>query len=944
MITNLSRVLAVHKCVKRTLEVLPKTAVLLSSRKMLPNYNNRDRHYQSNFSTENTSRPPQNDTYRNVDNVNYMQLPLSPMFVEVSCGELRSHHEGLKVRISGRVHFQRNNRFLTLRDSHGVTQIVVQEGRLNLLNRINKIPMDSHICIVGWVQKRPADKYNSTMLTGEIEVVIEDILNVASSKRKFSNIEGGDETTGKRAKSSILITSEEINKCGSPSRAKVFSTRTHNCGELREGIVGTAVTLCGWVENKRSDRFMTLRDGYGFSQIVIPQDDPAVHSVVTVLKPDDIVTVQGTVCLRPVHQRNTSMATGSVEVKLKSIRLIDPNEVYEEPGEDIEMKNTDDNIYLGNVNSYSGRSHTCGELKGSDVGKEVELCGWLEFQRMNKFGIIRDGYGSTQMFIPPKMEHISKMVAETPLESVIRVKGIVCGRPKDQISHKMSTGEIEVMLSEYEVLNPAKKNLPFLIRDHNKAKENLRMKYRYMDLRFPQMQYNLRLRSSFLMRMREFLINERQFVEVETPTLFRRTPGGAQEYVVPTRNEGQFYSLVQSPQQLKQLLMVGAIDRYFQIARCYRDEGARPDRQPEFTQLDIEMSFTNKEGVLKLIEEMLASSWPQELGKLTLPFPRMTYQEAMELYGSDKPDISFDNKIQNLDSIVNKSHETISNVLRSTPDFSVRGLVIPGGAKLYTSSVKAELEKYVQDTYPLSRLYVFKMSDDKWESGFSKALPYLKTDDVKDKLKFTSGDLVFVATGRWDHALQTLGKLRLDMQNNKEQKPNVFKYLWVVDFPLFLPGETAGSLESAHHPFTQPHPDDVHLIDSDPLKVRGLHYDLVLNGCEIAGGSIRVHCANLQRHILNDILHIPTDTLEHLLEALDSGAPPHGGIALGIDRLISIMVGAISIRDVIAFPKGVDGKDPLSGAPCGISPEEIQLYHLAPKLSNDEKKTRAASH
>uniref|UniRef100_A0A1B6CB86 Aminoacyl-transfer RNA synthetases class-II family profile domain-containing protein n=2 Tax=Clastoptera arizonana TaxID=38151 RepID=A0A1B6CB86_9HEMI len=879
-------------------------------------------------------------------------LPYDINSKHVNCGELRKFHTDYQVIMTGRVQFQRLKRFLFLRDTFGTTQIVIPEERLDLIKRIKNFPVDSHLTIIGSVLKRPTANINTTMPTGEIEVSIEDVLDFATPKRKsYNNI--GEQCTRllKRSRSNILMTREELTRCATSYMKQKFSQRTHNCGELGEYLIGEKVTLAGWIDIIRNERFLTLSDGHGTTQVLIPTNDQLISKVN--LKVGDVVVVNGLVCLRPIQQRNVSMITGNIEVKAEEIKVLDPNtEILSttvcEPQELQEDANTKifsekSGISSGNVNSYCIRTHTCGELRSSDVGKEVTLCGWLEFSRMNRFATIRDAYGTTQIIIPQNANEIEQKLIETPLESVIMVKGSVCGRPSNQINEKMFTGEIEVMVSEYNVLNPAKQNLPFLIRNQNKPHENLRMKYRYLSLRYPEMQHNMRMRSKLLMKMREFLINEREFVEVETPTLFRRTPGGAQEYIVPTRTEGKFYSLVQSPQQLKQLLMVGGMDRYFQVARCYRDEGARPDRQPEFTQMDIELSFTNRDEILNLVEELIVHSWPDQLGKLSIPFPRMTYKEAMESYGCDKPDITFGNKIQNITHLHTTNHNKVNEtqLTDEIPQFTFRALVIPNGAK----SSDVLFKKYnsvIENKHPECELKVIKINH-KWENVLKKELPNFESSSLYENLSLKSSDLLIVGAGKEEHVLPLLGKIRLDLKKKEEMK-NEFKFLWVVDFPLFLPGESANSLESAHHPFTQPHTDDLNLLKTDPLKVRGQHYDLVLNGCEVGGGSIRIHDCILQKHILNDILHISTDSLNHLLEALDSGAPPHGGIALGMDRLVSLLVGAESIRDVIAFPKGVDGKDPLSGAPCQISPEEYELYHLTKSDSKDCIKVEDALH
>ncbi|XP_071588802.1 aspartate--tRNA ligase, mitochondrial-like isoform X3 [Heliangelus exortis] len=491
-------------------------------------------------------------------------------------------------------------------------------------------------------------------------------------------------------------------------------------------------------------------------------------------------------------------------------------------------------------NSFVTRTNTCGELRSAHVGQEVTLYGWVQYQRQGLFLILRDFQGLTQIVIPQDEahSHVKKLLSSAPVESVVRVTGIVSPRPPGQENPKMPTGDIEVKAETAEILNSSKK-LPFELKDFVKKSEALRMQYRYLDLRSFPLQHNLRLRSQVVMRMREFLCNLHGFVDVETPTLFKRTPGGAKEFLVPSREAGKFYSLPQSPQQFKQLLMVGGLDRYFQVARCYRDEGSRPDRQPEFTQIDIEMSFVDQAGIQRLIEGLLQYSWPEERGSITAPFPSMTYEEALADYGTDKPDTRFGMKCSALGS-----------------------------------------------------------------------------------LRLGSADL-----------LEAAGLVLRD--------PAAFHFLWVVDFPLFLPKEeNSTELESAHHPFTAPHPSDAHLLYSDPTKVRSQHYDLVLNGCEVGGGSIRIHSAELQRFVLEKVLKEDSEVLSHLLQALEFGAPPHGGIALGLDRLISLIVDAPSIRDVIAFPKSFRGRDLMGNAPDYVTPEELEPYHIQVSWPLEEKEAK----
>ncbi|XP_075038264.1 aspartate--tRNA ligase, mitochondrial [Mixophyes fleayi] len=587
------------------------------------------------------------------------------------------------------------------------------------------------------------------------------------------------------------------------------------------------------------------------------------------------------------------------------------------------------------LNSFAFRSHTCGELCLAHVGQEVTLCGWLQYRRHDKFLVLRDFHGLTQVILTPD-EDASQLqkLSEVPLESVLLVKGAVIPRPSGQENPNMPTGAIEVQAKQVHVLNPCKK-LPFEIKEPVKKTESLRMQYRYLDIRSAQLQYNLRLRSTMVMRMREYLCNQHGFVDVETPTLFKRTPGGAKEFVVPTQEHGKFYSLPQSPQQFKQLLMVGGLDRYFQVARCYRDEGSRPDRQPEFTQVDIEMSFVDQLGIQRLVEGLLRYSWPEEKGPLPDPFPVMTYAEAMSSYGVDKPDTRFQMKITDVTSHMKAAQLQFVQEALGKPQGCVKAIRVPDGAKYFKSKALDAMQDMIREQYKQDIIVVTVRPDGSWKSLLSK---YLSEDQQRDLAGATGAkaeDLLLLAAGQHDTACTALGKLRLEAASRLEEcgvslrDPNTFHFLWVVDFPLFLPKEDkAEGLESAHHPFTAPHPEDMQLLHTDPPKVRSQHYDLVLNGNEVGGGSIRIHNSQLQRWILQDILKEEVFLLSHLLEALDSGAPPHGGIALGLDRLIAVIVGAQSIRDVIAFPKSFRGHDLMSNAPDFVSAEELQPYHI----------------
>lgn len=580
------------------------------------------------------------------------------------------------------------------------------------------------------------------------------------------------------------------------------------------------------------------------------------------------------------------------------------------------------------VNRYVLRTHTCGELTLENVGEEVKLSGWVEFQRMGgKFIILRDSYGSIQLLIPEDRKDLIEIMQNVSYESVLSIVGKVISRPKDQQNKKMKTGDIEVHVESLKILNVASRNLPIFIREYNKAKESQQMKYRYLSLRYPELQRNLRIRSSFIMKMREFLINECNFVDIETPTLFKNTPGGAQEFIVPTRQPGNFYSLVQSPQQFKQLLMIGGFDRYFQVARCYRDESARHDRQPEFTQLDIEMSFVDRDGIMNLIENLLLYSWPEELNSLKVPFKLMEYEDSMELYGTDKPDLRIPYQIQNLTHISDLS--VLKRTLKLEDDKQkVYALIFPNKSKYLTKSIKNDFSKIRNDYVSTAKLVQLKIENN-WRTQLDELFSKNVAEDILQYCKLQEGDAILLAIGRQMDALKLLGKLRVEFTNVLEAKAEQIRsseteLVWITDFPLFTFEE---KLQSTHHPFTQPHLDDMDYLMTNPLKVRGLHYDLVMNGSEIAGGSIRIHDANLQRQILK-MLNIEESKLLHLLEALTYGAPPHGGIAIGVDRLVCLLCNAKSIRNVIAFPKTIEGRDLMSGAPDTISDELKTLYHI----------------
>ncbi|KAM3962919.1 aspartyl-tRNA synthetase, mitochondrial [Aphomia sociella] len=564
----------------------------------------------------------------------------------------------------------------------------------------------------------------------------------------------------------------------------------------------------------------------------------------------------------------------------------------------LDNKHTEESYY----NTFTYRTHTCGELRSSHVGQKVTLCGWVQYQRMSKFLLLRDAYGITQCIVSDNMN-----LPDIPLETIIKIEGTLMLRPKDMINPEMATGEVEVVIGDLKLLNTVDK-LPFNLRNYQKPKEHLRLQHRYIDLRFPEMQNNLRLRSTMLHNMRKFLVEKHSFVEVETPTLFCRTPGGAREFIVPTHHSGLFYSLVQSPQQFKQMLMAGGIDRYFQIARCYRDETTRPDRQPEFTQLDIELSFTNIEGIITLIEQLIYTTFIKNIPQP--PFKRITYKNALESYGTDKPDLRYDLKFQNVNHLFADK--------QNDPNFGAYILPYPNELGKLTAKYREKIKELVKK-YKTTVILPENISKELGVELFNK---------IQDKIGGTN--TCIVSFGDNESACLCLGEIRefivsLLASKNILNLNDTYEPLWVIDFPLFVKGENG--LETCHHPFTAPHPDDIYLLHSDPLKVRSLAYDLVMRGNEVAGGSVRVHNAELQVELLK-ILNIDAEKLSHFLNALRSGCPPHAGIALGIDRLVSLACNADSIRDVIAFPKSHDGKDPLSGAPNSISNDDKKYYHI----------------
>jgi len=591
-----------------------------------------------------------------------------------------------------------------------------------------------------------------------------------------------------------------------------------------------------------------------------------------------------------------------------------------------------------NRSKFSSRSHTCGELRKSDIGKEVTLCGWIHSFRTDKFIILRDYHGYTQILLPQNFTQMSLGIelSEMTKESVVKVVGKVMPRPKENINTKLDTGDIEVCPEKIQVLNTCKE-LPFPIGSFVKKGEAIRQQYRYLDFRTEQMQNHLRMRSNLVSKMRMFL-EKNYFVEIETPTLHHHTPGGAREFVVPcSSSPGKFYTLPQSPQVFKQLLMVGGIDRYYQMAKCYRDETLRHDRQPEFTQIDLEMSFATSKDVMGLVEEMLVNSWPDSLQS---PFPVITYGEALKRYGIDKPDTRFGMELEDITGLVH--HATTSDIPRQNVQIIKLQNFRKNFDKTFREAVLAKIDVELTEREPFA--YVL-LEDGKWKvtpRKYGKLSNMFKETNVLHQCLVKNEDIVIVSWGSQDLVQTTLGKLRnivskqFDMLNISHRSTNGHCFTWVVDFPMFEKGSCEGELAAVHHPFTAPKEEDLELIDSNPLKVRSQAYDLVLNGHEVGGGSIRIHNASFQKHIFQNVLKFDPQHLHYLFEALESGAPPHGGIALGLDRLSAILCDAPSIRDVIAFPKTSSGKDSMTGSPSVLDSEALNKFHIMTNITSVE--------
>ncbi len=597
------------------------------------------------------------------------------------------------------------------------------------------------------------------------------------------------------------------------------------------------------------------------------------------------------------------------------------------------------------------RTHHCNELRLEHAGQTVTLCGWVHSRR-DLGGVIfidvRDREGRTQTVFDPSdlPKELFEQAAALRSESVIAVTGNVRQRPPGTDNAKIATGQVEIQARELEVLNSADV-LPFPVDDPEaaaKVNEELRLQFRYLDLRRPEMARNLRLRSKVALATRLYM-EEQGFLDVETPTLFKSTPEGAREFLVPCRtNPGQFYALPQSPQQFKQILMVAGVERYFQLARCYRDEDLRADRQPEFTQIDIEMSFIEREDIYDLIEGLLKRVWKVALGiDIATPFRRLTFAEALDRYGIDKPDTRFGMELADFTEEFRAStFKVFSGTIASG------GVVKALNAKGLACATQGQMETMtaIAKDFGARGLAYIKVENGEWKSPIVKFFSDAEKAALAQKLAIEEGDLVLFAADQWLTACEILGRIRLYCADARRSQDKLavpgdrFDFLWVVDFPLLSFDKENNRWYSSHHPFTAPVVEDVPLLKSDPKKVRGQHYDVVVNGVELGGGSIRIHRPDVQKTIFEDILAIPPDetTLRfgYLLEAFKYGAPPHGGIALGFDRLCAILCGTPSIRDVIAFPKTAKGTCLMTDSPGPVSPRQLRELHIELKVAKKE--------
>ena len=583
------------------------------------------------------------------------------------------------------------------------------------------------------------------------------------------------------------------------------------------------------------------------------------------------------------------------------------------------------------------RTHTCGELAASLDGETVVICGWVDSHRDHGGGVfidLRDRYGKTQVvFSPESGEKVIKIARDLRGEDVIKVTGKVACRPADKINKKIPTGEIEVRCQELEILNKCV-TPPFTPGQQDLPGEEIRLKYRFIDLRREEMQHALMLRSRIIKTMRDYF-DEHGFIDVETPILGRSTPEGARDYLVPSRiHGGSFYALPQSPQLYKQILMIAGYDRYIQVARCFRDEDLRADRQPEFTQLDLEMSFVDQSDVMGMIDGLVAKLARELKGlDISLPLPTMTYDEAMEKYGHDAPDLRFDMQIVDCTDL---AAEAEFRVFQSVAESGgkVRGMNAKAAADKYSRRNIDEMTDYVKQDFGAKGLAWFKVDDEgQLASPIAKNFDAALLEKIKDRMGGEPGDFLVFIADKWEVTCKALYGLRKKFGVDLElYDPDAMHCSWVIEFPMFEKDEEEDRWVAMHHPFTAPRPQDLEILDSAPQQARAVAYDLVINGSEAGGGTIRIHDQETQSKVFGLLGMTPESARERfgfLLDALQFGAPPHGGIALGIDRFVMLFGGLNNIRDVIAFPKTQRAADLMTEAPGDVDLKQLKELSIS---------------
>jgi len=590
------------------------------------------------------------------------------------------------------------------------------------------------------------------------------------------------------------------------------------------------------------------------------------------------------------------------------------------------------------------KTHTCGELRPSHIGQQVALAGWIHRRRDHggvTFIDLRDRWGLIQVVANSATSAAAHQAAiDARSEWVVQVEGVVRRRPQGMENPSLATGEIEVEVQALRVLNPAR-TPPFPINEETEVDESVRLKYRYLDLRRARLQRVLELRHRLVKYIRDFL-DARGFWEVETPILFKTTPEGARDYLVPSRvHPGQFYALPQSPQQLKQLLMVAGVERYFQIARCFRDEDLRGNRQPEFTQLDLEMSFVEREDVMALVEELFTSLVDKlvpDMHLLAKPWPRLTYAEAMERFGKDSPDIRFGLELKNITDLAQGCGFKVFQSAAASGGH-VRGLNAKGCAGFSRKDID-ELTAYAASFGAKGLAYLAIDPSGEVRSSFSRFLSPERIQELRERLEAEPGDLLLFVADRPPVVYESLARLRTHLGDRLGLRdPNVLAFCWVVDFPFVTWVEEEKRWDPSHHLFTSPMPEDVPLLDSDPGRARGQQYDMVLNDLEVGGGSIRIHDRKLQERVFQLIglePEVAQERFGHMLEAFEYGTPPHGGIAPGIDRICMILAKEPDIREVIAFPKNQAARDIMAGAPSPAQEKQLEELHIRLREAPEE--------